>query len=167
MVRARQGAGRGTDQRRPDLDRERPAVAYALWNFEERGAMFRLARRRDLSRMIIGAHSRDTTRVHPAKGSSSQYPHHVPRTRRSADPADPDELEERSPISPTTSWAEVTPKAIRLRKRCSTPTTQRASRTAAASRRGRFHRLDETRALRHTRALLSLSARLPSEGAGW
>ena len=60
------------------------AVAYALWNLEERGPMFIVPGRRSIEGMIIGAHTpRQRSRRQPDQGQAAhQYPHHLARTRR-------------------------------------------------------------------------------------
>jgi GTP-binding protein len=95
------------------------SVAYALWNLEERGKMFIGAQEQVYEGMIIGEHSRDNDLdVNPLKGKkltnirasgSDEAVRLNPPVRMSLEEAiayiDDDEL------------VEVTPKAIRLRKR--------------------------------------------------
>ncbi len=95
------------------------SVAYALWNLEERGKMFIGAQEQVYEGMIIGEHSRDNDlEVNPLKGKkltniraagSDEAVRLTPPVRMSLEEAiayiDDDEL------------VEVTPKAIRLRKR--------------------------------------------------
>jgi GTP-binding protein len=95
------------------------SVAYALWNLEERGRMFIGAQEQVYEGMIIGEHSRDNDlEVNPLKGKkltniraagSDEAVRLTPPVRMSLEEAiayiDDDEL------------VEVTPKAIRLRKR--------------------------------------------------
>jgi GTP-binding protein len=95
------------------------SVAYALWNLEERGRLFIGAQEQVYVGMIIGEHSRDNDlEVNPLKGKkltniraagSDENVRLTPPVRMSLEEAiayiDDDEL------------VEVTPKAIRLRKR--------------------------------------------------
>jgi GTP-binding protein len=95
------------------------AVAYALWNLEERGAMFVSPGEPVYPGMIVGAHSRgNDLEVNPVKGkqltnirttSKDEAVRLTPPVQMSLEEAiayiDDDEL------------VEVTPKAIRLRKR--------------------------------------------------
>ncbi|HHC29067.1 MAG TPA: translational GTPase TypA, partial [Rhodobacterales bacterium] len=95
------------------------AVAYALWNLEERGKMFVEPQEKVYTGMIIGEHSRENDlEVNPLKGKkltnvrasgSDEAVRLTPITRMSLEQAiayiNDDEL------------VEVTPNAIRLRKR--------------------------------------------------
>jgi GTP-binding protein len=95
------------------------SVAYALWNLEDRGRMFIGPGEKVYEGMVIGEHSRDTDlEVNPLKGKKltnvrasgkDDAVQLTPPTRLSLEQAiayiDDDEL------------VEVTPKAIRLRKR--------------------------------------------------
>jgi GTP-binding protein len=95
------------------------AVAYALWNLEDRGKMFIGPQEKVYQGMIIGEHSRDNDlEVNPLKGKkltnvrasgTDEAVRLTPATRFTLEQAiayiDDDEL------------VEVTPKAIRLRKR--------------------------------------------------
>ena len=95
------------------------SVAYALWNLEERGKLFIGAQEQVYEGMVIGEHSRDNDlEVNPLKGKkltnirasgTDEAVRLTPPVRMSLEEAiayiDDDEL------------VEVTPKAIRLRKR--------------------------------------------------
>ena len=69
------------------------AVAYALWNLEERGIDVCFARRRDLSRHDRRRpHPRQRSRRQSGEGQAAhQYPHHVEGRGGAAHAADPDE----------------------------------------------------------------------------
>jgi GTP-binding protein len=111
------------------------AVAYALWNLEERGPMFINPGADVYAGMIVGAHSRGTDLdVNPLKGkqltnirttSKDEAVRLTPPVQMSLEEAiayiDDDEL------------VEVTPRAIRLRKRLlDINDRKRATRAAAA-----------------------------------
>ncbi|MBS0122642.1 translational GTPase TypA [Thetidibacter halocola] len=95
------------------------AVAYALWNLEERGRMFVEPQEQVYTGMIIGEHSRDNDlEVNPLKGKK------LTNVRASGT----DEAVRLTPVSRMTleqaiayinddELVEVTPNAIRLRKR--------------------------------------------------
>jgi GTP-binding protein len=111
------------------------AVAYALWNLEERGPMFITPGTAVYQGMVIGAHSRgNDLDVNPLKGkqltnirttAKDEAVRLTPPIQMSLEQAiayiDDDEL------------VEVTPKSIRLRKRFLDPNVRkRASRAAEA-----------------------------------
>jgi GTP-binding protein len=113
-----------------------PAVAYALWNLEERGPLFITPGTDVYAGMIVGAHSRgNDLDVNPLKGkqltnirttSKDEAVRLTPPVQMSLEEAiasiDEDEL------------VEVTPKAIRLRKRLlDINDRRRANRAAAAA----------------------------------
>jgi GTP-binding protein len=111
------------------------AVAYALWNLEERGAMFVSPGEAVYPGMIIGVHSRDNDLdVNPTKGkqltnirttSKDEAVRLTPPIQMS--------LEEAIAYIGDDELAEVTPKAIRLRKRLlDANDRKRAARAAAA-----------------------------------
>ena len=95
------------------------AVAYALWNLEERGRMFLGAQAKVYTGMIIGEHSRDNDlEVNPLKGKkltnvrasgSDEAVRLTPHVQFS--------LEEAIAYINDDELVEVTPNAIRLRKR--------------------------------------------------
>ncbi|TNF13868.1 MAG: translational GTPase TypA [Rhodobacteraceae bacterium] len=95
------------------------SVAYALWNLEERGKLFIGAQEQVYTGMIIGEHSRDNDlEVNPLKGKkltnvrasgTDEAVRLTPPVRMS--------LEEAIAYINDDELVEVTPKAIRLRKR--------------------------------------------------
>ena len=114
---------------------EGAAVAYALWNLEERGPMFITPGTQVYQGMVVGAHSRGSDLVvNPLKGkqltnirttSKDEAVRLTPPILMTLEQAiayiDDDEL------------VEVTPKSIRLRKRLLDPhVRKRASRAAVA-----------------------------------
>ncbi|MEQ8165983.1 MAG: translational GTPase TypA, partial [Alphaproteobacteria bacterium] len=109
------------------------AVAYALWNLEERGRMFIGPQEKIYQGMIIGEHSRENDlEVNPLKGKkltnvrasgTDEAVRLTPHVQMSLEEAiayiDDDEL------------VEVTPNALRLRKRHLDPhERKRAAKTA-------------------------------------
>jgi GTP-binding protein len=111
------------------------AVAYALWNLEERGPMFVSPGEAVYAGMLVGAHSRgNDLDVNPLKGkqltnirttSKDEAVRLTPPVQMSLEEAiayiDDDEL------------VEVTPKAIRLRKRLLDVNDRRRANRAAAA----------------------------------
>jgi GTP-binding protein len=95
------------------------AVAYALWNLEERGRMFIGPQAKIYTGMIIGEHSRDNDlEVNPLKGKkltnirasgSDEAVRLTPHIQFT--------LEEAIAYINDDELVEVTPNAIRLRKR--------------------------------------------------
>jgi GTP-binding protein len=111
------------------------AVAYALWNLEERGTLFITPGTQVYEGMIIGAHTRgNDLEVNPLKGK------HLTNIRTTAKdeavrlvPPQIMTLEQAVAYIADDELVEVTPKAIRLRKRLlDAGARRRASRTAAA-----------------------------------
>ena len=110
------------------------AVAYALWNLEERGRMFIGPQEQVYEGMIIGEHARDNDlEVNPLKGKkltnirasgTDEAVRLTPPIRMALEEAiayvDDDEL------------VEVTPKAIRLRKRFLDPHERKRQARASA-----------------------------------
>ncbi|WP_368343922.1 translational GTPase TypA [Pelagovum sp. HNIBRBA483] len=110
------------------------AVAYALWNLEERGKMFISPQEKVYEGMIIGEHSRDNDlEVNPLKGKkltnvrasgTDEAVRLTPPTTLSLEQAiayiDDDEL------------VEVTPQSIRLRKRFLDPHERKRQARAAS-----------------------------------
>jgi GTP-binding protein len=111
------------------------AVAYALWNLEERGAMFVSPGDAIYPGMIIGAHSRDNDLdVNPAKGK--QLTNIRTTAKDEAVRLTPPvlmSLEEAIAYIADDELVEVTPKAIRLRKRLLEINDRRRANRAAAA----------------------------------
>ncbi len=112
------------------------AVAYALWNLEERGPMFLEPGTQVYQGMIIGAHSRgNDLDVNPLKGK--QLTNIRTTAKDEAVRLTPPQvmtLEQAIAYIADDELVEVTPKSIRLRKRLLDPNDRkRASRTAAAA----------------------------------
>jgi GTP-binding protein len=111
------------------------ALAYALWNLEERGPMFITPGTRVYPGMIVGAHTRgNDLDVNPLKGKQ------LTNIRTTAKdeavrltPPQTMSLEQAVAYIEDDELVEVTPKSIRLRKRLLDPNDRRrASRAAAA-----------------------------------
>jgi GTP-binding protein len=112
------------------------AVAYALWNLEERGPMFLDPGTRVYQGMIIGAHSRgNDLDVNPIKGK--QLTNIRTTSKDEAVRLTPPQtmtLEQAIAYIADDELVEVTPKSIRLRKRLLDPNDRkRAIRAAAAA----------------------------------
>lgn len=112
------------------------AVAYALWNLEERGPMFITPGTPVYQGMIIGAHSRgNDLEVNPLKGK--QLTNIRTTAKDEAVRLTPPlvmTLEQAIAYLDDDELVEVTPKSIRLRKRLLDPNQRkRAARTAEAA----------------------------------
>jgi GTP-binding protein len=112
------------------------AVAYALWNLEDRGPMFVEPGTRVYQGMIIGAHTRGTDLdVNPLKGK--QLTNIRTTAKDEAVRLTPPRLmslEEAIAYIADDELVEVTPQSIRLRKRLLDPNERkRTSRAAAAA----------------------------------
>jgi GTP-binding protein len=112
------------------------AIAYALWNLEERGPMFIEPGAQIYEGMIVGAHTRgNDLDVNPAKGKQ------LTNIRTTAKdeavrltPPQTMSLEQAIAYIADDELVEVTPKSIRLRKRLLDPNDRkRAGRAAAAA----------------------------------
>ncbi len=109
------------------------AVAYALWNLEERGRMFIGPQEKVYQGMIIGEHARDNDlEVNPLKGKkltnvrasgTDEAVRLTPATRFS--------LEEAIAYINDDELVEVTPNAVRLRKRHLDPHERKRAAKAA------------------------------------
>jgi GTP-binding protein len=113
-----------------------PAIAYALWNLEERGPMFLEPGTQVYQGMIIGAHSRgNDLDVNPLKGK--QLTNIRTTAKDEAVRLTPPQimtLEQAIAYIADDELVEVTPKSIRLRKRLlDANDRKRASRAAAAA----------------------------------
>jgi len=112
------------------------AIAYALWNLEERGPMFVDPGTQVYQGMIIGAHSRgNDLDVNPLKGK--QLTNIRTTSKDEAVRLTPPQvmsLEQAIAYLADDELVEVTPQSIRLRKRLLDPNDRkRASRAAAAA----------------------------------
>ncbi len=112
------------------------AIAYALWNLEDRGPMFIEPGVQIYEGMIIGAHTRgNDLDVNPAKGK--QLTNIRTTSKDEAVRLTPPiamSLEQAVAYIGDDELVEVTPKTIRLRKRLLDPNDRkRASRAAAAA----------------------------------
>jgi len=111
------------------------AVAYALWNLEDRGPMFITPGTQVYQGMVIGQHTRDNDlEVNPLKGK--QLTNIRTTSKDEAVRLTPPiimTLEQAIAYIADDELVEVTPKSIRLRKRLLDPNARkRASRAAAA-----------------------------------
>jgi GTP-binding protein len=110
------------------------AVAYALWNLEERGPMFIEPGTQIYRGMIVGAHTRgNDLDVNPLKGK------HLTNIRTTAKdeavrltPPQILTLEQTIAYIADDELVEVTPKSIRLRKRLLDPNERKRANRAAA-----------------------------------
>jgi GTP-binding protein len=112
------------------------AVAYALWNLEERGPMFVEPGTRVYQGMIVGAHSRgNDLDVNPLKGK--QLTNIRTTAKDEAVRLTPPQLmtlEQAIAYIADDELVEVTPQSIRLRKRLLDPNDRkRAARAPAAA----------------------------------
>jgi GTP-binding protein len=112
------------------------AVAYALWNLEDRGPMFIVPGTQVYQGMIIGAHTRDNDLdVNPLKGK--QLTNIRTTSKDEAVRLTPPilmTLEQAIAYIADDELVEVTPQSIRLRKRFLDPNARkRQARSAAAS----------------------------------
>jgi GTP-binding protein len=109
------------------------AVAYALWNLEQRGAMFVAPGTRIYRGMIIGAHSRDgDLDVNPLKGK--QLTNIRTTAKDEAVRLTPPlllSLEQSIAYIADDELVEVTPQSVRLRKRILDPNARRRASRAA------------------------------------
>jgi GTP-binding protein len=114
------------------------AVAYALWNLEDRGPMFITPGTAVYQGMIIGAHTRDNDlEVNPIKGkqltnirttSKDEAVRLTPPIQMS--------LEQAIAYIADDELVEVTPKSIRLRKRLLDPNARKRAERAAEAEAG-------------------------------
>jgi GTP-binding protein len=110
------------------------SVAYALWNLEERGKMFIGAQEQVYTGMIIGEHSRDNDlEVNPLKGKklTNVRASGTDEAVRLTTPVRLS-LEEAIAYINDDELVEVTPKAIRLRKRHLDPHERKRATRAGA-----------------------------------
>jgi len=109
------------------------AVAYALWNLEERGPMFIIPGTQVYQGMIIGAHTRDNDLdVNPSKGK--QLTNIRTTAKEEAVRLTPPilmTLEQAIAYIADDELVEVTPKSIRLRKRYLDPNERKRQARAA------------------------------------
>jgi GTP-binding protein len=111
------------------------AVAYALWNLEDRGAMFVEPGTRVYQGMIIGAHTRgNDLDVNPIKGKQLTNIRTTAKDEavRLTPPLQMS-LEQAIAYIADDELVEVTPKSIRLRKRLLDPNERRRAGRAAAA----------------------------------
>jgi GTP-binding protein len=114
------------------------AVAYALWNLEDRGPMFITPGTQVYQGMIIGAHTRDNDlEVNPIKGKQ------LTNIRTTAKdeavrltPPIQMSLEQAIAYIADDELVEVTPKSIRLRKRLLDPHERKRAQRAAEAEAG-------------------------------
>ena len=110
------------------------AVAYALWNLEDRGRMFIGPQEKVYEGMIIGEHSRDNDlEVNPLKGKklTNVRASGTDEAVRLTPPIDMS-LEEAIAYIDDDELVEVTPNAVRLRKRFLDPHERKRQARAAS-----------------------------------
>jgi GTP-binding protein len=114
------------------------AVAYALWNLEERGPMFITLGTQVYQGMLIGAHTRDNDlEVNPLKGK--QLTNIRTTAKDEAVRLTPPivmTLEQAIAYIADDELVEVTPKSIRLRKRLLDPHARKRAQRAAEAEAG-------------------------------
>jgi GTP-binding protein len=111
------------------------AVAYALWNLEERGPMFLDPGTQVYQGMIVGAHTRgNDLDVNPMKGKQLS---NIRTTAKDEavrlTPPVAMSLEQAMAYIDDDELVEITPKSIRLRKRLLDPNDRRRAARAAAA----------------------------------
>ena len=114
------------------------AVAYALWNLEERGAMFVEPGEKVYQGMIIGENAKQRPRRQPDEGQAAHQHPHPARRGGAPHAAHPMTLEKAIAYIEDDELVEVTPKSIRLARRCSTRTTGSARCAPRRPRPSRF-----------------------------
>src|SRR5215468_2570354 len=114
------------------------AVAYALWNLEDRGPMFVDPGTKVYQGMIVGAHTRgNDLDVNPMKGK--QLTNIRTTAKDEAVRLTPPQnlsLEQAIAYSADDELVEVTPKSIRLRKRLLDPNARKRAQRAAEAEAG-------------------------------
>jgi len=110
------------------------AVAYALWNLEERGRLFILPGARTYMGMIIGEHARDNDlQVNPLKAKQlNNIRTHAKDEAVRLTPITALTLEQSMAYIEEDELVEVTPKSIRLRKRELVPHLRKRAKAATA-----------------------------------
>ena len=114
------------------------AVAYALWNLEDRGPMFVTPGTQVYEGMIVGQHTRDNDlEVNPIKGKQ------LTNIRTTAKdeavrltPPIQMTLEQAIAYIADDELVEVTPKSVRLRKRLLDPNARKRAQRAAEAEAG-------------------------------
>jgi GTP-binding protein len=110
------------------------AVAYALWNLEERGRLFIVPGARTYMGMIIGEHSRDNDlEVNPLRAKQlTNIRTHAKDEAVRLTPITPMTLEQSMAYIEESELVEVTPNSIRLRKRELVPHLRKRANAATA-----------------------------------